>query len=174
VININYDETGKALVIHINTGGGWAQVPWNPESQSIDWDSINYEPTRNSIKSAWDEWASDKDLKYELRDRPDLAPPQPEIGPDWVSVKYGFFGNAGYSRAIAQTNNQRAVSRTEIAITDYASGVNPNYPILKNLWDAIIEGLVLKPSTSEIASWNVIALTTHMKFKFDDKGKMVI
>lgn len=142
----------------------------------IDWNSIEYPPTRESIKKAWDGWTEGKDLTYELRDRPDLAPPQPESQPDWNALKYSFLQNSGYSRITAQTSNQRTVSRLELAIADYASGVNPNYSLLKTFWDSIVDGLTLinKPTNPEISSWNAITLAAHMKFSFGSDGKMLL
>lgn len=76
------DTEGKVTLVYILTIGGYGLVPINLQNHEIGWESIDYLSTRNSIKSAWDNWVEGKNLAFELRARPDLAIPEPELQPD--------------------------------------------------------------------------------------------
>lgn len=173
MIILTRDNSGKVVTVHILTVGGYAPIPINLQSYEIDWESIEYLPTRKSIKSAWDEWAQGKDIVYELRYRPELATPEPEPQPDWNALKFAFLTNTGYQRITLQTTAVIAVTRLETAVVDYIGGVQPTYSLFKTFWDAIINGLAIKPSQLEIDSWNAITAATNMKFYFSSNGELV-
>jgi hypothetical protein len=176
MINLNYDSEGKInqINIYIQEDDSWIPVQIDLQTLEIDWDSITYPPTRESIRSAWEAWAKGKDVAYELRDRPELTPPQSEPQPDWNALKFAFLGNSGYQRITLQSTAILAVTRLENAVIDYVSGMRPTYSLIKFFWDAIIGGILSSPTVSEVASWNAIALNTHMKFSFDADGKMIL
>ncbi|ABA24666.1 hypothetical protein Ava_D0001 [Trichormus variabilis ATCC 29413] len=99
--------------------------------------------------------------------------------PDWGAFNREMLLNTGYNRISAQTINQRAVTRLETLLspTGYMGGLSASdYPILKALWDEATTGLPLlgKPTATEIASWNAIALQNNMPFSFDTNGKLVL
>ncbi len=90
-----YDTQGQVSSVFILTLGGYAEVKINLDDYSINWDlSYPYEPTRNSIRSAWEEWADGKDLAFELRDRPDLAATPQPLAPNWQKLQDQLLGGA--------------------------------------------------------------------------------
>lgn len=175
LVKLAYNELGKVLTIHILIDDIYAEVPWSQEKKIVDWTLIDYEPTRNSIQSAWNNWASDKNLDFELRDRPDLIPAPLPAQPDWNGYNIAMLQAPNYNRIANQSANQRAVSRLEIITADYASGANPNYSILQILWDSMIEGLSsrTKLAAEEIDNFNQIAQQFNMQFYFNAEGKLV-
>jgi len=85
MLKINYNSLGETIELMIKIEDTYYQLPWN--NGIFDWDSIEYESTRTAIKSAWDEWATDKDLVFELRNRPDLTPLLSTPEPDWAGLQ---------------------------------------------------------------------------------------
>ncbi|GAA6622902.1 hypothetical protein [Scytonema sp. NUACC26] len=171
MIKFSYDSTGILQTIHIRIDDYFAQTPYNPSTRQMDWNFISYEPTRNSIKSIWENWAQDKDLNYELRDRPDLAPPQPKPNPDWKNFNLVAMTNSTYNRIANQTTNQRSVTRFESLLMDYSSNAeNPNYLALQILWNSLISGLPQKLTETEISNLNSLCKKYFMRFSIDLNG----
>ncbi len=168
MIDISYDSAGKANTIHIQVNDYYALVPWNPTTKSIDWNTIDYQPTHDSIKAAWDTWANGKDLSVELRDRPDLVPPPPTPQPNWLSFNKDFLVDSGYLRIVSSCPAPVLISRLETLCIS----ANQNLGIISATWNAIINSLSIKPSDSEIASWNTIAKNNYMNFHFGSDGTL--
>ena len=170
MLKINYDDTGKVQEIYIQISGSWVLVPWNFLTKSINWDSIDYEPTRNAIKSAWDAWAVGKDLTVELRDRPDLAVSQLKTPPDWANFNKSFLVDPGYLRIISQNTVPVLISRLEIL----SIAANKNLDIMSATWNTIVSSLSVKPSPNEIYNWNKLADENYMDFYFANDGTFTI
>lgn len=177
MIKISYNSTGSVQTIHIKIDDYFAQTPYDLSTKQMDWNSIEYPPTRNSIKNAWDKWAIDKDLIHELRDRPDLVSPQPKPSPDWRGFNTAALSNSAYNRIVAQTSNQRSVDRYEAMTISYSSNPsNPNYAALKIVWDSIIDGLSVlnRITAAEITSLNTNCTNYNMLFSVGSDGKLVL
>lgn len=90
MISIFYFPSGNPLQVQINTGPCYAVVPVTSFSPlTIDWESIDYEPTRLSIQSAWEAYLEKEkpnldhnSADYIFRPRPDLVEPI-TFPPDW-------------------------------------------------------------------------------------------
>lgn len=169
-MKFSYDKLGKISSIHIFTNNIWAEVPWNPLTKLIDWDSIVYQPTLRTIKTAWDEWAYDKDLEIELRDRPDLVPAPPKQQPNWTGFNTQMVSNKSYGRVANQSTNQRAVNRLEAL----SIGNTSNFEFYKIFWNQMIEGVLAKLIPEEVQSWNSIAKANNMPFEFGLTGEMIL
>lgn len=98
---------------------------------------------------------------------------EPQIE-NWQGIKIGFLANTGYQRITTQTTNVLAVTRLETAVIDYVGGMEPTYSLFKLFWDSIIDGLIVKPTVLEIASWNTLCTLNFMKFNFGVDGKIII
>ncbi len=173
MIKINYDPNGKVENIHIQINDYFALIPWNPDTKLIDWDSIDYQPTRDSIKSAWDSWAEGKDLSVELRDRPDLIPPPPPPPvpqPNWSKFNREFLIDSGYLRIVSQCPVPVVMSRLE----SLCMSANQSTDIIGETWNTIINTLSVKPSATEINSWNKLAKENYMNFHFGYDGTLTI
>jgi hypothetical protein len=90
MIQVSRLPDGGVLQALIDTGNCFALLPVASFAPlTLDWDSIEYKPTRNAIKGAWDAWVltESPDLSHEspnyfFRPRPDLVEVIP-IAPDW-------------------------------------------------------------------------------------------
>jgi hypothetical protein len=169
MIIINYDSTGKPQTIHIQIDDYWAHIPWNPTTQSIDWDSIDYQPTRDSIQSNWNAWVEGKDLAVELAARPDLAPTPVKQPPDWIAFNEKFLVDSGYLQVI-NASNPILVSRLETL----AISANTQLNVIQLTWNSIVNALTTKPTSAQIANWNGYATDTNMLFSFDSNGLIVL
>ncbi|KYC42060.1 hypothetical protein WA1_18840 [Scytonema hofmannii PCC 7110] len=181
MIKITYDHTGNIVTIHVQTDDSFSQVPWDINSKTINWNLIDYEPTRNSIKTAWDNWAEGKDLNYELRDRPDLAPPPDPVQPNWVDFNKTIILNAGFRRICNQSSAKIEAQVLVSNCADIAMGASPDYQFLKAVWDVIVDNLNVivdslnvpaKPTSVEIKDLNEICDRTFMQFNIDSEGHM--
>ncbi|MEH1902513.1 MAG: hypothetical protein V7L04_14110 [Nostoc sp.] len=173
MINVLYDSNGKAIEVKIQIGGIFYPLPWNKETQIIDWSLIDYEPTQTVLKAAWDAWAAGKDLTYELRDRPDLVPVTPTTinPPNWNLFCNSLLKNLAYARISETSTNQNAVRRLEtIAISASISKEEIDINLIALFWNQMIAGITVKLTTEEIADWSAIAISSFIPISFDSSG----
>ncbi|MEA5625329.1 hypothetical protein [Nostoc sp. UHCC 0251] len=178
MIKLSYNSQGKVSAIHIKIDGYFAQIPYNPTTQSIDWESIAYEPTRQSIQSAWDDWITDNeiDLAVELADRPDLAPTQPKSIPDWGACIRGLLLDVPYNTMIANCTNPIAKVRVELAFSIALSGNLMDVNLLANYWNLTLSQtpVEFKPSPINVQGWITLANDASLPVTFDVIGQMIL
>lgn len=173
MIKINYSQSGSISEIFLQINDYWVQIPWDTTTQSIEWSSIDYQPTLDSIQSAWNAWAEGKDLSIELRDRPDLAPTQPKPQPSWSAFNVGLLSLPAYNNLMAQSPGYLSANLS-VTASQFATGSFNNYSVLKMLWDAIVIAAANKPSAADLVTLNQLAQQNNMLFSFGSDGKLVL
>ncbi|MBD2571064.1 hypothetical protein [Anabaena lutea] len=84
MMKIVHNLNGQVTAIFVLIRGIYCPIPFNPETKEIDFNLIEYPPTRSSLQSAWEQWCIGKDLGIELADiEPSSIPPNP----DWDELK---------------------------------------------------------------------------------------
>lgn len=97
-----------------------------------------------------------------------VQPPSTAI--KWQDFRTQILTDPGYDRIIKQTTDQRSVTRLE----NVAGNSSQDWLMLQQFWNAVVNGVVVKPSVSEINQWQAIATAAHMPFAFGLDGKMVV
>ncbi|MEW6494511.1 MAG: hypothetical protein AB1589_18640 [Cyanobacteriota bacterium] len=173
----SYDSNGELSTIHIQIGIYHAQVPYSPISKSVEWQSIVYEPTKQSIQSAWDDWAKDKDLSVELADRTDLSPAPIAPSPDWAAFNRLAAKNNSITQILTATTNQFAAIQLQLIGSPAGYSVNglakEDYPLFQGAWAQVIAGLAAPLAPDVITELNAIATSANMDFTFDSQGLIV-
>lgn len=178
MIKTSYDSQGKVNCIHIQIDDYFAQVPWNSNTQLVEWESITYEPTKQSIKAAWDSWVEGKDLLVELGDRPDLAPTPEQPKPNWAVFNRLCVQSPVILQILTTTANQFAAHQLQLIASPagYATGGldKADYPLFQYVWSLVIDGLPQPPTSEMVAELNIVAANANMDFSFNSQGKIEI
>ncbi|BAZ29955.1 hypothetical protein NIES4074_24030 [Cylindrospermum sp. NIES-4074] len=166
---INYDYLGRPAELFILLDAVRYQLPFNLSTKQIDWDLIDYEPTKVLLQHAWNDWIIGKDMAFELRVLPSQDEPfRPE---NWEGWNRFMFQNAAYSRMVENAKNQRAISRLEdLAIRRFFQ----SEMIL--FWNSFLTSVPIeyKPTPKEIEEWRNAVDIYSMLFSFDDDGLMIL
>lgn len=175
MLQLSYNMQGKVNTIHLKVNNNYAQLPFNVTTRVMDWETITYEPTRRSIQTEWDKWVQGKNLSIELADRVDLAPKLTPLEPDWKAFKRAAYASTLLTGILKSTSDQFSVDNLRSIVDtlgDQTLG-DIDYPILYAIWSAIIDGLIVKPtSTANLAELNTLATSTNMRFRFNTNAKM--
>jgi len=173
MININYNSLGEIQSIHIQINNYWASIPWSCITKSIDWNQIDYRPTRDSIQSAWNAWAKGKILSVELRARPDLTPAPMKPQPNWNAFNLGLILLPAYNNLMAQIPGYISGNLSVIA-GQFATQNFSDYEILKSLWDSAIGFANNKPNAQDIQALNQLAQANNMPFSFASDASLAL
>ncbi|WP_016949775.1 hypothetical protein [Anabaena sp. PCC 7108] len=175
MIKIQRDIQGRALGVSILINNIYYPLPFVSQTKTFDFEAIQYSPTRESLRSAWQDYIVNKDPEIELADRPDLAlNPLTEI--NWMGFASALISSATYNQIIRDTTDKNSLIRLEAMASAYAiSGDNPaTYPTFFYLWSQVIAGLPYVPSTEVITQLNEMADVFGMRFTFDVNCLMLL
>lgn len=106
MIIVSYNSEGIPTV-NLLTIGGHAPIPWSYELNGVDWESVEYAPRRETIKSAWENYVRvytpDLDPESETflfkvvpEYAPIIEPFIPPVIPNWDGLYQSLLGSSVY------------------------------------------------------------------------------
>lgn len=166
MIRISYNLEGKPQLVNFLLRGSYLELPFNPTTKTINWRQQDQE-----LKTAFEQWVGSGGV-LDLSDR---APSPQTPALDWKQFRKGMMPNAGFRRMTRDSADKESVVDLKIA-----AGIGTEeWTQLKSLWDACVDGLVIKPTAAEITSWNAVVNgarigTAPAPFIFGSDGKLVL
>lgn len=89
---------------------------------------------------------------------------------DWKQFRRGMWADAGFKRLTKDTSDRESKEDLKIA----AAVGTTDWGWIKTLWDACVDGLTTKPTSTEINRWKTITSAASMPFSFGTDGKMIL
>ncbi|MCC5644790.1 hypothetical protein LC607_17960 [Nostoc sp. CHAB 5824] len=106
-----------------------------------------------------------------------FPPPVPTPDPVWWEFVRNISLDDGYWIITQATSDQQSLFQLKavilLSLGQFGTINTEDYPVIQELWNAVVDGLAISPTIQQIDGLNAIAGSAYMTFTFDQDCKIV-